>query len=180
VSLESVASRYATALYELGNEQGNLAALNEEIRRVADTYAGNAELRAILDNPIVPEPQRAAILREVCERLSLSTSAKNAIALLAQRHRLHALPYVSRGLATLTDERTGVVRASVTSAAKLDEPFYGRLQREMETRTGRKVILERAVDPALLGGIVVRIGDRIIDGSLRTRLDSLQTKLVSA
>lgn len=179
MSLESVASRYAAALYELGVEQGNLATLSDEIRRVADTYASSAELRAILDNPIVPEAPRTAILKEVCERLSLSTSAKNAIALLAQRQRLAALPFVARGLAKLTDERTGVVRASVISATKLDEGYYGRLQREMETRTGRKVVLERAVDPQLIGGVVVRIGDRIIDGSLRTRLDTLQSKLVT-
>lgn len=179
MSLESVASRYATAIYEIGVEQGNLATLSEEIRRIADTYASSAELRAILDNPIVPEAQRSAILQEVAERLSLSSSAKNAVALLARRHRLAALPFVARGLSKLTDERTGVLRASVTSATKLDEGYYGRLQREMETRTGRKVILERAVDAQLIGGVIVRVGDRIIDGSVRTRLDSLEAKLVA-
>jgi F-type H+-transporting ATPase subunit delta len=180
VSLESVASRYAAALFELGNEQGNLSQLSDEIRRIAEAYSSSHDLRSVLDNPVVLESQRTAILREICERLSLSPSAKNVVGLLAERQRLATLPFIARALAQLTDEHMGVVRASVTSATKLDEGFYGRLQREMEAKTGRKVSLERAVDPTLLGGIVVRVGDRIIDGSLRTRLDGLQAQLVSA
>lgn len=180
MSLESVAVRYSAALFELGVEQGNLPALSEEIRRIAETYSGSDELRAILENPIVPEASRTAILKDICERLGLSPSVRNAIGLLAQRQRLPALPFIARGLAKLADVRAGIVRASVISATKLGEDYYVRLQHEMERRTGRKVVLERGVDAGLLGGVVVRIGDRVIDGSLRTRLATLQTQLASS
>jgi F-type H+-transporting ATPase subunit delta len=88
------------------------------------------------------------------------------------------LPYVARFLRELADARKGVVRAEVTTAAPLSEAYYGRLQAQLEKMTGKKVVVDRKTDPLLIAGVVTRIGDRILDGSLRTRLQSIKDSLM--
>jgi F-type H+-transporting ATPase subunit delta len=180
VSIETVAARYAQALYELGVEQGNLPALTEEVRRVSAVYSGSQELRSILENPVVEEHARKEILGEILGRLGVGATTQNTVKLLAERRRLLVLPYLSRALERLTDERTGVVRATVTTAAQLPEGYYSKLKEQLEASLGKKVLLERELDPSLLGGVVTRIGDRVIDGSLRTRLQRMRQTLLTS
>jgi F-type H+-transporting ATPase subunit delta len=90
---------------------------------------------------------------------------------------LGALPEIAERLARLADERRGVVRATVTAAAPLPESFYERLTRELEALTGKNIALERRQDPSLIAGVVTRIGDNTIDGSLRGRLERLGRQL---
>lgn len=179
MSIEAVAARYAQALYELGIEQGNLPQLADEVRRINEVYEGSAELRSVLGNPVVDEASRRAVLGEVLNRLSVGPVAQNTVKLLAQRRRLLVLPYLTRALARLTDERAGVVRATVTTATSLPEPYYARLKEQLEVSLGKKVVLDRQIDPALIGGVVTRIGDRVIDGSLRARLQRMRQTLLT-
>lgn len=180
MSAEAVAARYAQALYELGIEQGNLASLTDEIRRVSTTYDASSELRAVLNNPVVDDTARLAILQDVLDRLSVGIITKNTVKLLAERRRLLVLPYLSRALERLSDERAGVVRATVTTAAQLPESYFSKLKEQLEASLGKKVLLERQLDPSLLGGVVTRIGDRVIDGSLRTRLQRMRQTLLTS
>jgi F-type H+-transporting ATPase subunit delta len=179
VSFEAVAGRYAQALFQLGTEQGNLPALAAEIQRMADVYSSSADLRGVIDNPLVEEKSRVAILNEIAQRLSLGPVARNTVGLLADRKRLAILPYVARELAKLSDEKGGLVRATVTSASPLSETYFSRLKEQLEKSTGKKVQLEQKVDPTLLGGIVTRIGDKVIDGSLKSRLAALRESLLA-
>ena len=178
MSLEGIASRYAQALLEIGNEQGNLATLAQEVRRFGETYAGSAELRSVLGNPLVEEKSERAMLGELCSRLGVGPITKNVVGLLAERKRLSLLPLIARQLDRLSDLRAGVVRAVVTSATELPEAYYVRLKEQLEKSTGKKVVLDRAVDATLLGGVVTRIGDRVIDGSLKTRLATMKSLLL--
>lgn len=172
-----IAERYARALFELGEETNQLEQLTAEIKRFADTYTESGELRAVLDNPLVEPEKREAVLREVAERLGLSTLAVNALRLLAARHRLVAIADIARRLSGLSDERAGVLRATVTSAVPLSELYYNQLLGELERATGRKVVIERHEDPSLIAGIVTRIGDNTIDGSVKGRLAELERRL---
>lgn len=180
MSAEAVAARYAQALYELGIEQGNLAGLTDEIRRVSATYDASSELRGVLNNPVVDDTARLAILQDVLDRLGVGIITKNTVKLLAERRRLLVLPYLSRALERLSDERAGVVRATVTTAAQLPESYFSKLKEQLEASLGKKVLLERQLDPSLLGGVVTRIGDRVIDGSLRTRLQRMRQTLLTS
>jgi F-type H+-transporting ATPase subunit delta len=179
MSLSSVAERYARAIYELGVESGDLKGLTEQIKRFTEAYTASDELRAVLDNPLVEPGQRDAILREIAARVSVGPLAQNALRLLASRHRLAALPFIARRLSTLADENAGVVRATVVSAISLPEDYYRQLEKQLEQGLGRTVILERQEDPSLLGGIVTRIGDNIIDGSIKGRLHELERRLLA-
>src|SRR6478736_4350867 len=147
----TVAERYARAIFELGVEAGQVVALSEQVRSFADTYAASRELQAVLGNPMVEPEKREAILRDIAGRVGLSGVGLNAIRLLAARNRLASLP----------------------------ESFYERLMRELESATSRKVAIDRQQDPSLIGGIVTRIGDNTIDGSVKGRLAEIERQLGS-
>jgi F-type H+-transporting ATPase subunit delta len=178
-SAATVADRYARAIFELGVEDGSLQPLTEQLQGFAATYAAELELRSVLENPVVPADKRDAVLRQVATSLSLGSIALNAVRYLASRRRLSILPEVAKRLATLSDEKAGVARAEVTSAAPLPESFYTRLAEELGTLVGRKVVLERRQDPSLIAGVVTRIGDNTIDGSLKGRLEELERRLLA-
>jgi F-type H+-transporting ATPase subunit delta len=178
VSFSTVGERYARALFELGDEAGQLDAVTRQVESFASTYASNPELRGVLDNPLVEPGDREAILRAVAGRLGLGQVVLNAVRLMARRHRLGALPDVARALVRLADERLGIVRAEVTSAVPLPDAFCARLQGLLEQRTQRKVVLDRQLDPSLIAGVVTRIGDHVIDGSLEGRLAVLERQLL--
>jgi F-type H+-transporting ATPase subunit delta len=176
---ESVAAeRYAKALFELGLESGQLAMLTDQLRSVSNTYAESPELRAVLDDPRIVEEQVLNLVDALARRLALGTVAKNALGVLVQRRRMKALPDIVARLVSLTDERTGVVRATVTSAAPLAEPQAKQLTEELERLTGKRVLLERRCDPSLLGGLVTRVGDHVVDASLRGRFDEIERRLI--
>lgn len=173
-----VARRYAKALIELGGEQGNLDALVKEISDVAEAIEGSAELRNLIENPEIARTARKAVLAEVAQRLGASQTTRNTIALLADNGRLRILPALARELRREADERAGVLRAHVRSAQQLSEGYVQKLQQALEQRFKRKVVIDREVDPTLLAGVVTRVGDTIIDGSLKARLDELRVQLL--
>lgn len=172
-----VAERYARALFDLGIESGQLAMLTDQLRTVATTYRESAELKQVLGDPRVTEEQSQGLIDALSRRLALSPLVKNALKVLVQRRRIAELPWIVRRLVSLTDERTGVLRASVTSAAPLAEPQAQKLTEELERLTGKRIILERFSDPSLIAGLVTKIGDHVIDGSLRGRFDELERRL---
>ncbi len=179
MSLETIAARYAEAIYELGVEGGNLPRLAEEFGALADAYQTVPDLRAALESPLIDERSRQAVLGELGDRMGLGSVTRNTLGLLAARHRLVLLPHVARALGRLSDKRAGVERAQVTSATPLPVAFLERLAAELSRSTGKKVIVEHRVDPSLIGGVVTRIGDRVIDGSVRSRLETLRRGLLA-
>jgi F-type H+-transporting ATPase subunit delta len=178
MSQAPVADRYARAIFELGVETSQLAPITEQVRRFAQVYASNAELRAVLDNPIIEADKRDAVLGEVASRLALSGHGLNLIKLLASRKKLRVMPDIARRLDRMSDEKAGVVRATVTSAGPMADSFYQKLVAELESATARKIVLERKEDPSLIAGFVTRIGDNTIDGSVRGRLNEIERQLV--
>jgi F-type H+-transporting ATPase subunit delta len=178
MSIAIVARRYAKALLELGTESGQLDKIVDDFATVADAWATSAELRNALENPRVPHPNKSAVMGELADQIGATPTTRNALLLLVDRRRVRALPHLARSLSELADARKGLVRAEVTTATPLSEAYYGRLQAELERLTGRRVLVDRKTDSALVGGVVTRIGDRVFDGSLRARLESLRDRLV--
>lgn len=177
MSYEAIARRYAQAVFELGKENGQLTELSAQITSLADVFAGSAELRDVLTNPLVDDSAREAILVEIGRRLAVSETAIQTLRVLAQNRRLPALPDIARVLSRLVDEDQKTLRATVTSAGPLTESYQGRLRAELEKVTGQKVVLTIRTDPALIAGVVVQIGDRVIDGSVRAKLSRFRESL---
>lgn len=180
MSLSKVADRYAQAIFDLGQERGQLPQMTREFRSFSDAFMQSESLRATLANPLVTAAQRQSVLVTLAAKLGLSQLTLNAIRVVALRHRLDALDDIAHRLEQLADTQAGIVRATVTSAAALAPDFLAQLTRALETSTGKKVLVESHVDPSLIAGITTRIGDNTIDGSLKGRLSDLQKKLLQA
>jgi F-type H+-transporting ATPase subunit delta len=178
MSYDAIARRWARAIFEIGKETNSVQRLEADVSSFAQTYAESAELSAVLDNPLVPETSREAILVEIAGRMNVSDIAKNTLRLLARKRRLAALPDIARQLARLVDEDQNVLRAEVTSAGPLAADYLDKLAAELSKATGRKVVVSHKQDKSLIGGVVTKIGDRVIDGSVRARLDGFRESLL--
>lgn len=172
-----VSRRYARALYELGVEGGALDKLVAELGVAAAALAESAELRRATENPLVTPAAKKALLGEIADRAGLGVVAKNATMMLAERRRLSLLPEIVQLLKEMTDLRAGVVRAVVTTAIPMSDAYYDKLRLALEKLTGRKVVLDRETDPTIIAGVVTRIGDRVLDGSIKTRLATLESSM---
>jgi F-type H+-transporting ATPase subunit delta len=178
MSVSIVARRYAQALLELGVEQGSLDQLVQELTTIAGAWETSSELRNALENPLVSHAAKKAVMSELSAQIGATPTMRNVLLLLVDRRRTKTLPYLARTLRELADARKGIVRAEVTTAAPLGDGYYARLQAQLEKMTGKRVVVDRVTDPSLIAGVVTRIGDRIFDGSLRTRLQSLRDSLM--
>jgi len=178
MSAEAIARRYARAVFELGKELRTLPQLTRDLTDFSSSYEKSQELRLVLENPLVREADRGAVLKEIGQRMSMSETALSTLRLLAHRRRLSTLPEMVRQLERLADEDAGVLRATVTSASPLNESYVGKLRAELEASTGKKVVITQAQDSTLIAGIVTRIGDQVIDGSVKARLESFRESLL--
>jgi F-type H+-transporting ATPase subunit delta len=180
MSVSIVARRYARAVLDLGVELGQLDAIVDEMSAFAEAWEASPELRNALENPLVAHDAKKAVVNELAGRLGASPTTRHTLLLLVDRRRAKALPHVAQALREFADARKGLLRAEVSTAAPLSETYYARLQAQLEAMTGKRVVVDRRTDPTLIAGVVTRIGDRILDGSLRTRLQSLREALMPA
>ncbi|MEZ4294280.1 MAG: F0F1 ATP synthase subunit delta [Polyangiaceae bacterium] len=177
MSYEAIARRYAQAVFELGKESGQLAAVSKQISAMADVLTGSEELRNVLANPLVDESAKEAILVDIGGKLGAGDIATRTLRVLAQNGRLAALPDIGRVLSRLVDEDSKTLRATVTSAGPLSDSYKSKLKAELEKVTGQKVEITLRTDAALVAGVVVQIGDRVIDGSVRAKLQRFREGL---
>ena len=173
-----IARRYATALLELGAESDQLEALVEELSRLAQAYDSSSELKSAISDPLIPIAAKKAILGEIAQRLQLSPIATNALNLLLDRRRLSALPAIAMRLREMADEKRGILRAEVHTAMPLPEEYFTLLQQQLERVTGRRIALDRKLDPTLICGVVARVGDTVYDGSLIARLRQMKEAML--
>jgi F-type H+-transporting ATPase subunit delta len=175
----SVARRYARALFEIAVERGLIETLGNELEALATTFAESLELRQTLLNPVFKTSHKRAILEKILPRLAPHRLMQSFALLLVERGRIGALPLIARSYQELTDAQLGRVRATVTSAKPLDVLTEAEIQRALERRTGKKVLMKTEVDPSLIGGVVARVGSLVLDGSLRTRLHTLGSRILN-
>lgn len=173
-----IARRYATALLELGVESGSLDRLVDEINNIAAAYEGSAELRSALADPLVPIAAKHAILTELAQRIGLSPAAKNVTTMLLDRRRIQAIVPIAQKLKEMADAKRGVLRAEVLTAMPLPEEYFTQLQHQLERVTGRRIALDRKLDPTLICGVVARVGDTVYDGSLMSRLRQIKDSML--
>ena len=174
---DSSPRRYAEAAFEIALRDDTVADWREQLDRAAAAL-DSAELSETLANPALPLRQREDIVNGVFA--DLSDAVRNLILLLLRRGRIRQLPRVAAEYRRLDDKRNNIVNATATSASPLDDDEIRAITARLEEISGgQQVALETAVDPDLIGGVVVRIGDRLIDGSVRGRLERLRNKLAS-
>jgi F-type H+-transporting ATPase subunit delta len=173
---DSAPRRYADAAFEIALRDKAVETWRRDLDAAAE-ISTNDELEKALANPAFPLDQRIAVAERVFA--SLSAPVRNLVLLLVRRNRIEQLPRVAAEFRRLDDRRNGLTHAIATSAAPLEAAEVKAITARLEELTGGRVELETAVDPSLLGGLVVRLGDRLIDGSVRGRLERLRNQLAS-
>ncbi|MEL6343568.1 MAG: ATP synthase F1 subunit delta [Myxococcota bacterium] len=171
----SLARRYARALLDLGRESNKIDAFNQDLETFGAVLAlEDGALRFALYNPGLSIAERKSVLEAVLARLELNGMTNNFLKLLVDKNRLSVFDEIQAAYREMADELAGRVRAAVTTATPLSEDNAARIQQVLADSTGRQVIVDFAVDPELIGGIVARIGDTVYDASVRSRLQRLK------
>ncbi|MCF8051191.1 MAG: F0F1 ATP synthase subunit delta [Desulfobacterales bacterium] len=173
----AIARRYAKALLLIGKEDGNAETYREELDGFVDLLEKEPNLERAVSNPLYELDGRRKVLDTVVEKLNLSDVMKSFLLLLFDKGRIGFLPYVNEFYQKLADELKGIARANLISATKLSSDTIEKIRGALSKKTGKEIILEVEQDSDLIGGIVTRIGDLVLDGSIRTQLVNMRETL---
>ena len=177
--MRSASLQYATALADIALEQGAAEPVKKQLEEFDAAYAESAELRNVLANPAVELSAKHGVIEKLAARMGASRIVRNFLFVVVDNQRTHLLPEILQAFEEVLRQRQGVAEAEVTSAAELTAPQKAQLQQTLERLTGRKIQAKYSLDPAMLGGAVVRIGDTIYDGSVRNRLNQMRARLAA-
>ncbi|GAA0281943.1 F0F1 ATP synthase subunit delta [Alteraurantiacibacter aestuarii] len=180
----SLAGRYASALFDLASEagpkDGGVTAVESDLEKLDAALGESAELRALIRNPEVSRGQLSEVMSGMARYLGLSSLTANFLGVLAENRRVKDLPAMIRAFSAIAAAQRGEVNAEVASAHELSAAQLAELEQKLRAREGRTVKLKSRVDASLLGGLVVTIGSKRIDTSIRTRLNNLAQAMKSA
>lgn len=169
-----LAGRYATALYELAEEDRAIDDVAADLRSLQTLMDESADLRRLVRNPLFSRDEQANAIGAVAERVGYHALTRKFLGLVAAKRRLFALPDIIRAYLTTLAQRRGEVAAQVTTAHALADSQVEALKSALRGTAGSDVQIETRIDESLLGGLVVRMGSRMIDASLRTKLANLK------
>ena len=173
----TIAERYAQALFELMKEAGALEALETDADALGDALDTSGDLRAFIGSPRVSRDEMASAVRALAGPLGLSETTAKTLGLMAENRRLFTLPHLVAKLRAMIAEEKGEVTAEVTSAAALTDAQKDKVAEILRVRFGRNVKLNTSVDESLIGGLIVKVGSKMIDTSIRAKLASLQNAM---
>jgi F-type H+-transporting ATPase subunit delta len=174
-----VATRYAEALLDTAREAGVLDSVAESFAGVLDAVKGNEALRIFMDSPQVRTEEKKELLHKVFGG-KIEPVLLNFFILLLDKNRIENTRDIGEVFAELVETEQGYVRARVVTAIPLPEDLAAALEGKLAAHTGKKIILEKKTDPAVIGGVCVTLGDKILDGTVRTNLDLLRHTLGQA
>jgi F-type H+-transporting ATPase subunit delta len=172
-----LAGRYASALFDLARDAGSIATVESSLTQLTAALAESADLTALVTSPLVGRDEAAKGVAAVATALKLDALTTRFLGVLAGNRRLADLPQMIRAFGQLTAAHRGEVSAEVTTAHPLDADQLAALKAQLKSRVGRDVAVQTKVDPAILGGLVVKLGSQLIDASIRTRLNTLATAM---
>lgn len=172
-SMSSVAGRYAAAIFELAQDQGVLSETEADFADLRSAIDGSADLRRALESPLFSKDQKAAAISSILDKAGATPLVKNFVGVVAANLRLFALRDIITAFFSLLARHRGEVTADVASAAPLKDAQVAALKETLNAALGREVALNQKVDPSLLGGLVVKVGSRMVDSSLKTKLNRL-------
>jgi F-type H+-transporting ATPase subunit delta len=172
----AIARRYAGAMFEIGSRQNQLDRTLKDVQEIAQIFA-HRKLAYLLQEPKIPAQRKETAIRQTLTSKVLPTSLNLAL-LVVQRDLVEIMPNIARELQQLVMNYKNQAVAQVTTAKQIDDDQMTLIKRALEKRTGKKIILQTRTEPAILGGVVARVGDQVIDGSVRYRLNALRQQLL--
>jgi len=169
----SLAGRYALALFELARDEGKLDAVSQSLAALRRAIDESDDFRTLVTSPLIGRKESAQSIAAIAETMRLDPLTRNFTGVLAKNRRLSQLGAIIRAFGTLAARHRGEITAEVTSARPLDAGQVDALKANLKSRFGSDIAVDLNVDPAILGGLVVKVGSRMIDGSVRTKLNTL-------
>lgn len=169
----SLAGRYALALFELAREEKALESVAGSLATLKAALSESVDLKTLTQSPLIGREAAGRAIAAVAASLGLDSITSRTLGVLAHNRRLSQTGNVIRAFETLLSAHKGETRAEVTSAFPLTKPQQTALAKQLKARTGRDMALDLAVDPDIMGGLIVKMGSQMIDSSIRTRLNSL-------
>ncbi len=173
----TIAKRYARAFFDIAAEENRYEAYYGELQQFVSVIEESADLGEFLSNPIFDNDDKKAVVKTILEKISLSGIAANFLSLLADKQRIDILPDIVRCYRELMDEALKKVRVQVKTAFPLSSALSGDLAKSLEVITGKQVEMTIEEDPSLLGGVVVKVGDTLYDGSIKSQLNNIRNLL---
>jgi F-type H+-transporting ATPase subunit delta len=180
VHASGLAGRYAAALFELAEDEGALDAVADDLHGLRAMVDESADLERLIRSPVLSREEQARAIAALGERASFNPLTRRFLGVLAHKRRLFALPEMVEAYDAMLAAHKGEVGAEVVSAVSLSAAQLESIRRHLSAAVGQTVKLSAAVDPDLLGGLVVRLGSRMIDASIRTKLRQLELALKGA
>jgi len=174
---EGAAGRYAAALFELANEQSALAEIEADLAKFQGLLDESADLRSLVRSPVTSRSEQSNALGALAAKAGIGATTGNFLKLIAKNGRLFAVGDMMKAFRTLAARQRGEAMAEVTSAIPLTPEQLATLADTLKASVGKNVKLTTRIDPGLLGGLVVKIGSRMVDSSLRTKLTGLKVAL---
>ena len=172
-----LARRYAKALFAVGKEEDKFEEYNETLQGVAGLYVSHSEVADALTNPLYPLDIRQKVMVGMIASMGVEKIMANFLNLLVEKKRAGILPEVAEEYQIMVDNEKNVSHGSVVSAIELSEALQVKVRATLEKLTGKKVELTTSVDPSIIGGIIAKVGDLELDGSIRTQLASLKDSI---
>lgn len=172
-----IAKRYATAAFDLARDVGALPKLDSDIEALQGALNTSADLRGVITSPMIGREEMGAAVVALSDAMGLSDTMRGTLGLMARNRRLFALPALLSELRRMSAEARGEVTADVMTAVVLTKAQADRLASLIQSRIGKTVKLNVAVDEALIGGMIVKVGSRMIDTSIRSKLAALQNSM---
>ena len=173
----AIARRYAKALLLIGKEDGKTETYREELAGFSELIQREKTLERAINNPLYNAAGRRKVLETIVDKLALSAIMKSFLTLLFVKGRFVYLSSINDFYQKFADELKGVARASLVSATQLSSETVEKIRKTLSERTDKEIILEVEQDPSLIGGIVTRIGDLVLDGSIKTQLLNMRESL---
>jgi F-type H+-transporting ATPase subunit delta len=175
-----IAARYATAVFDLSNDAKGVKALESDLNALSAALDGSADLSALITSPLYSRDQQGSAIGAVAKKMKLSKTMTNTLALMASKRRLFLVPQMIVALRALIADQKGEVTADVVSAKALTKAQSDKLAKTLKASVGSDVIINASVDESLIGGLVVKVGSKMIDTSVKSKLNALQNTMKEA
>ena len=173
----SIAARYATAVFDLAKEGKAIKALESDVAALDAAMGESADLRTLLSSPLYSREEQSAAVAAIAKKMKLSDTTSNVLALLAAKRRLFVLPNLLAVLQDMLSEERGEVTAEVTSAKALTKAQADKLAKTLKAQVGKSVTIKETVDASIIGGLIVKVGSKMIDTSIASKLNALQNNM---
>jgi F-type H+-transporting ATPase subunit delta len=172
-----LAKRYAKALFVVGTEENALDDYATTMQAFAELYANTPEVKDGLTNRLYPHDVRAKVMAEVVKSADVSQIMANFLNLLAEKDRANVIPEIAATFQAMVDDKNNVCQGTVISATGLSAALQDKTKETLEKITGKQIVLNTEIDESIIGGIIAKVGDLVLDGSIKTQLEGLKESI---